>query len=306
MKKIAIYTLVFALMWLSFTFVETNVVLEELRSINKTIFLATFVFVICESIVVSYRLKLILSYQKNLPISYVWALNNFGMLLSTIFPFSAGGISMMVILRVKDKLSKKFTIKAVMIDFLIGFTFFILFGFLGSIYFLNTSLGAGLDKIHIIAIVVTSCLAVVITYRIVRRRVDWLKLTTFKSILFTQTVDQKVIQIILLTFIFSILWYTEFYLYFLAFGVKLNIVHFFLAISFFNIFNLVALVPSRLGQYEITGLATLPILLGLSDEKLFAILIFKHSIAIITALVMGAVAIRVLGESFGKLRDLIS
>ena len=81
------------------------------------------------------------------------------------------------------------------------------------------------------------------------------------------------------------------YLFFVAFGMKPPIADFILAGSLLGLLAMIpSSVPAKIGQYETVGILTLPHLLNLPRESVFAMLLLIRIISIITILVLGFLA----------------
>ncbi len=81
------------------------------------------------------------------------------------------------------------------------------------------------------------------------------------------------------------------YLYFMAFGMRPAFLDFFLAGILLGLLSLMpSAMPMKIGQTETFGLITLPYLLNLDKNTVFAMLITQRMVGIIYILTMGAIS----------------
>jgi len=100
--------------------------------------------------------------------------------------------------------------------------------------------------------------------------------------------------------------FLQFYLYFLAFGMKPNWPDFVLAVSLLSTLNLIPGAFAKIGQYETFAVLTLPYLLSEDPTRVFSVVLLQHSISLVTIGTLGVISAFYLRSEFINLRGLKS
>ncbi|OGM02180.1 hypothetical protein A2115_01565 [Candidatus Woesebacteria bacterium GWA1_41_8] len=256
------------------------------------------------SLIASLRLKFLISIIGEIPYLEVLALGWLGGLISLILPFYVGGFSMAYLVSKKLKISylKSFTV--LFLDFAIGVLPTLILGIFSVIYFVQKKLVSFRSQPpETLGVAFLILLLLLIFFLVFVRRFNQgeiiLRLKRGAQ-LFSNSQKKLILALFLnlLAFFFGLL---SFYLYFLAFGLFPGILDFALAGSILGILGLVPGAFAKIGQYETFGVITLPFLLGLDKNGVFAVLLISHAISITTTLTLGLTSLYLLNLNFSKI-----
>lgn len=258
------------------------------------------------TVLTNLRLQAIMSLiGQRIPFIYLLTVNFFTSLLSTIFPFSAGGFVLAYLLAKKIKQSYIRVFSLLFFDYLLVVVPIVLLGPIAVYYFLTQGIiTLALDTISwnsILLIVVFSILALTILGFIYRKAE---KIKNQAKSLFSLLLQSKVVlfQVALLTVVMVFFGNLSSYLYFLAFDMHPNIIAFVLAGALIGILNILPGTPMKIGQQEVIGVLTLPYLLHVDKDRIFAMLLVSHVIGIVITILCGIWAQYVLGFDLTMLK----
>lgn len=291
MRKIfyLLLTLFFIFLWFRLVNVREAVILTLRANIFYIVLAAMLGFV--QSFLSSLRLKTLLSIIGKVSILYIWPLSFIGALISLIFPFSIGGFAMTYFISRKLKTSYPKTFSILFVDYILPVLLTLALALLALLYFSQKKVIAiRTDSLLNMNLLIIFGLIILILFSFFKLRISFFKkLFTGLKRGFNLFSNAPLIlgKAASLTLLVAILGFIQFYLYFIAFGMYPNAIAFLLANSLFGVLGLIPGAPTKLGQYETLGVLTLPYLLSLDKNSVFAALLTAHMISISSVLIVG-------------------
>lgn len=265
-KILIFYILTVFFIFLLSKFVDYEKVIGYFLSINIYFVILAVTLGVIQSVISAVRLKNLFKIinAKKITLTDIWVGGWISAMVSLFVPFYAGGFLYAKILAKKGVISYLKSFSILFLDFLINLVYIFTFGTLGAVYF-------GFEKPVIIFLFLL--LLVTISIYIFRKKIliiSFNKAKNYKYILISFALG-------LITNLFS---FTQIYLFFLAFGLKVNISLFFLTQSLFNVINILPGAPLKFGQFELTGILTFSYLLGFDQSLISAIFSLQHIVSI--------------------------
>lgn len=213
--------------------------------------------------------------KRDVSIIYLWLAGSASMLASIIAPFYTGSLTFAYFISKKTKVSYSIIFGIVLLDFIVGISFTLFFGFIGVIVW-----GVTKPLAAIIFLIITVALVIFIfknkSFKVIKTLVKERKLI-FKSL-----------TVSLLLFVLGNI---EGYLFFLAFNIRPNPFYYVLATSLFGLLNLIPGLPTKLGQFELLGTLSYWYLLGVGKVQISAVLLTQHLILLGISIVVGVAAL---------------
>ena len=283
-----ILTLFFVFIW--FKLVDLSRVADAIINVKWLFIILATVLALINSFLGALRLKTLLSVISDIPLSYIWGLGYITSLISLLFPFYLGGLSFSYFIAKKTKSSYAKAFSLIFIDFFIGvFITFSLAAFAIFYFSKKKLLAISPDAFSNLTFAFVFALALVVIGAVFLKP----KLKLFDILLarikrapslFKRNI---VLKVVILTAIMFVLGTSASYLNFLAFNMRPPIIDFLLASSLFGILSMIPGAPTKIGQYETFGILTLPHLLNLDKNSVFAMLLVTHVISITSSLALG-------------------
>ena len=280
-------TILFILFW--FYLVDFKEVAEVIAGIRWPFLIVAAALSLIPPLPAALRLKILFSRVCRLPIKFIWMVGYIASLASLSIPFYIGGFGAAYILARKAKTSYTKSFAILFVDFSFGVMLTFILGILGTVYFyqkrlLSLKLGnLGVPLILFFAALVLMALFLILKSRYKTISNFFLRLKKSLTI-FTPKI---VFLAFLLTLTVFVLGVGSSYLYFLAFGLSPKVADFVLATSLFGLLGLIPGAPGKIGQYETFGVLTLPLLLNLDKNAVFAVLVVSHALSIVTTTILG-------------------
>lgn len=293
MRKIFYLILTVIFILLLFRLVDVGRALELTTRARWTLIILAVFLGIIQSFIGAFRLRTLLKIVSDIPVLYLWPLGYVAALLSLVFPFSLGGFAMAYFLAEKAKITYKKSFAIIFVDAMLAVILTFVLSFFAVIYFYNKKLvgissGALSSPILVFFVLLVATFILVMFARLKKRGRELIVGLLAGMKLFTKS-KAILAKSIFLTFILAILGFVQFYLYFIAFGMRPPAVDFILANSLFAVLGLIPGAFAKIGQYETFGVLTLPYLLDLNKDTVFAILLVKHFLSI-TLIILGGIA----------------
>jgi uncharacterized protein (TIRG00374 family) len=291
MRKIFHLCLILFFVYLLLRLVDVNQVVGLITSAKWQLVLLAILVGILQSFLGAARFKTLFSIVDEVSISYIWPLSYIGALISLIFPFSIGGFSMAHFLAKKAKISYKKSFAILFVDFVMGVIIILIIGFIGFVHFSEKRLlsveSMGLNGI--LGFLLAGFVALVIIVILLAIKGPLSKLSgRFKQTFFIFSESKIVLaKAALIALVVVVVGFGRTYLFFLAFGMRPPVLDFILANSLFGLLVLIPGVVAKIGQYETFGVLTLPYLLSLDKNGIFAALLVAHAFSIFVILIGG-------------------
>lgn len=277
-------------------FIDFRVVIASIMHVQWRYILLSTILGMMTSFATAYRLQMLLGIIKKLPLLFVWGTGNVAGLLSTLLPFSAGGFITSYIVSKKLKSSYSKTLSIFFIDYILSFILSIVLFPIALVFFLNRKLlSITYDDSQIVAlfaVLIIISVGILITARQKFFRVVVQKLKKVANLLKSNL--SVVVNALLITVVFGLVGAMQSYLYFVAFGLYPGIIDFILASSILTVINLIPGAPMKIGQYETFGVLTLPYLLALDTNKVFAMLLTQRAVSILIIFLQGFISLHIL------------
>lgn len=290
MRKIFYVLLTLGFIFLWFRLVDLKEAALAIENVKWSFVLIAIVLALANSLFGALRLKTLLSVISDIPVSYIWGLGYTTSLISLLFPFYLGGLSFAYFIAKKIKSSYAKAFSLIFIDFFIGVLIISLLAVLAFFYFskknllvLNPNVFNNQIGLFLLAVALAFIGAVVLKPKL-KIFENLLKRIKRGILLFNKKI---VLKVVILTFIMLVLGTSSSYLYYLAFKMRPPIVDFLLASSLFGLLSMIPGAPTKIGQYETFGVLTLPFLLNLDKNAVFAVLVVSHAISIFTTSALG-------------------
>lgn len=311
-------TAIFIGLW--FYFIDIHKIINYWQKVDIIYVLIAIALGVLQNFVAVSKLKLLLTLLGRISTLSLWAIGYLAAVLSTITVIPTGGISM--VYYAKKKLSATYgkTIAVFLVDYLLNITITLLLAFSGFLFFssIGKIKGIGLDlpSILSIALIIVSFLILIFIIfkshftsdkKLIKNKI-FLKFIS----LFRQTKDGFLLAskaplllstAFALAVINSMLGALEIFFYFKAFEVSLNFFTLLLAVNILAVFAYLPGAPTKLGQFEFFSLLTLPFLLSLNANVVFAVMLFSHLIGITIMLLGGIISfyfLRLPGDFFRR------
>ncbi|MFV1917535.1 MAG: YbhN family protein [Patescibacteria group bacterium] len=291
MRKIFHLFLVLFFVYLLLRLVDVNQVVGLITSAKWQLVLLAILVGILQSFFGAARLKTLFSIVDEVSISYIWPLSYVGALISLILPFSIGGFSMAYFLTKKVKVSYVKSFAILFVDFAMGVIIILILAFIGLVYFSEKRL-LSVETIGFngtLGLLLAGFIALIIIVFLLAIKWPLSNLSgRLKQTFFIFSKSKAVLaKAALVALVVAMIGFGRIYLYFMAFGMKPPAFEFILAISLFGLLVLIPGVLAKIGQYETFGILTLPYLLDLDKNSIFATLLVAHTISIFVILVAG-------------------
>lgn len=289
-----ILTLIFVFIW--FHLVDVGEAVGRVRDVNLTFVFWAIGLGLVSSLIGALRLKTLVSIFGQVSLIYLWFLGWLGAVISLIFPFSIGGFAMAYFISRKLSISYKKAFSILFVDFFLGVLLIFFFaGFAIPFFSYKKLISVNFSDLNSWYILLAVTFLIVITLVFV---------TTNKGIKFIKGLKREVkegirifsgtkailIRVVFITLIIAFFGLFQAYFYFLAFGLNPPILDFMLANSLFGVLGLIPGAIAKIGQYETFGVLTLPYLLNLPKERVFAVLLVSHAISITSIAILGVIS----------------
>lgn len=268
-----ILTVFFIFLWSKF--VDYEKVIGYFLSINIYFIILAITLGVIQSLVSAFRLKNLFKIinVKKITLKDIWIGGWISAIVSLFVPFYAGGFLYAKILAQKGNIKYLKSFSILFLDFLINLVYIFTFGTFGAVYF-------GFKKPVIIFLFLL--LLVTVSVYMFRKKpliISFNKIKNYKYVL----------TAFVLGLITNLFGFVQIYLFFLAFGLNINILLFFLTQSLFNVINILPGAPLKFGQFELTGILTFSYLLGFDQSLISAIFTTQHVVSIAMIVTFGVV-----------------
>jgi len=308
MRKIFYLLLTLFFIFLLFYFVDVKQAVSLIPGAKWHFILFSVILGIIGSLLIAFRLKILFSIVGEIPILYIWLLSYVGALASLILPFSVGGFAMAYFLSKKLKASYAKTLAILFVDFVLGVLLVFVLALFAVWHFsqkkLLTIKPGDLNGLFLPLLLAILFSFLILIFKSKLRLMENLLIRVKRGIsLFSQS---KIVlgKAVILTLILALLGLIQSYFFFMAFGIFPPVVDFLLASSLLGALNLIPGVPAKIGQFETLGVLTLPYLLNLDKNQVFAVLLTSHLISIILLLVLGGFSIYLLKLDINFIKNL--
>lgn len=283
-------TITFIAFW--FKLVDFEKAIEAVRNVKWQFIILALILGLFNSLVGALRLKTLFSVIADISVRFIWGLGYITALVSVLLPFYLGGISFAYLIAKKAKSSYAKSFSIIFFDFFIGVVITAIFAFFGIFYFYQKKLLSlkllAFDSLGYAFLAVFLFVILVISSIVLRNKVSVAKKLFVKLkrgvALFNKDI---LLRTGILTLVMVILGTSANYLNYMAFGMRPPILDFLLAGSLFGVLSMIPGAPTKIGQYETLGVLTLPYLLNLDKNSIFAMLLFTHVVSITTTLALG-------------------
>lgn len=275
-------TAVFIFLW--FRLVDVPGALGLVSRVRWSLVVLAVFLGILTSLIGAIRLKILLSIIADLPLFYIWTLGYATALLSTFFPFYVGGFSFAYFIAKRSKSSYAKSFAVIFVDFFLALVIIVFLGAFGLVFFGQRKLFViqyRLESFILAGVLTLAAIAILILFK-KRLKRGVILFSNSKSILLKAS---------LLTLATSTLGFVQLYLYLLAFGLQPPVINFVMAGGLFSILGYIPGIFAKIGQYETFGVLTLPLLLNLDKNAVFAALLLQHAISITLILIVGLASI---------------
>lgn len=311
MRKAFYFLLTLAFIALLFRLVDVGEGVALLKNANWSFILIAFALGLLSSFLSATRLRVLLGVFADVNIVYLWMATYVSALISLVFPLSIGGFALSYILSKKLKLSYKKTLGVIVIDYFLGVLVLALLSIVALPYFyfkgklsFNYVIG---DRLYILVLLALMILGVLLMLGSRGGVFSQLKRKYLDKLVNLYSHSRRILyRALLLTLFVAVVGLAHFYLYFLAFDIRVNIFDFAFSNALFGALSVTPGAPAKIGQLEAIGVLTFPYLLGIEKTKVFAALLAKRLISILTILILGSASMYYLKldkNIFRKIRE---
>jgi len=291
-RKIFFVFITVFFIFLLFRLVNVREAIDLVFTANISFIVLATIIGIFQTYLAAFRMKILVSIIAKVNISYFFWMGYLTSLISTALPIFVGGFSFAYFISKKIKSSYPKAFSIAFVDFSFGVLITLVLAIISILYFGSKRLlkisDAGFGKIFMIILFILAISIVVFLVSYKKKNFGNLSSKIKRGVaLFTRS-KEILIKATLLTLPITFLHFISLYLFFLAYGVNPDLVDFILATSLLTFLNLIPGAIAKIGQYETFGLLTLPYLLNLDKNTVFAALITSHAVSIITIFILGS------------------
>lgn len=277
---------------LLYHFLDFKTIIKSISDIHWSWLVFAFALGFIYAIVQVFRLKLLLNLVTDISFFPILSMSYISALFSIILTYS-GGFALAYYIAKKTKSSYSLIFTIFLIEFVLAQIPMVILGGVGLVYFTQEKLFI-VESGNIVKFFVLSFFLLLLGlgffYLIIKIKRNFIK-TRLRKIKegyhFLARKKFALFSVILLTLLMIMIASVQTYLYFIAFNLHPPFFDLLLAVNVFGILRLIPGIPTKLGQDEALGILTLPYLLNLDTNAVFALLLVTHIISLVIAIVMG-------------------